>query len=398
MLKKGLLFGIVLSLAVVMACGGDSKTPVSPTATTASDADAAADGSTLKVTAPTLYVPATGVTVDSLTPNLAVFLSSGKFVTASSLLYRFVVETQAGAEVYRSDLVAPLTGTNYAAQRVPTGLLKYETAYRWRARAESGTTVGPWSPNWTFTTPVEVIVIPPDRLPSYNRANELWDNLRDGKSIGTVVGGTFVPGRGILLPTFESHVTYQLVNTLTSGTVQFMIEGLDVDTNGGKTKIFSMQQGYSDITDNPYRFNVEKRGDDHPDSGKFRMRMITGNAAEGSFFDSDRLVPTSLLRSHRYYVKFSWGGGVNRLEVRDGGPTGQAVINHAYNYGGTYRPNPHVVHIGCPVPRGGPADATVPGIVVSYFHVSNGAVWPGLNAAAGMPDLGSLFTMPGAGF
>ncbi len=62
-----------------------------------------------------------------------------------------------------------------------------------------------------------------------------------------------------------------------------------------------MQQGYTDLTDNPYRFNVEKRGDDHPDVGKYRMRIITGNATEGGFYDSERILPTSPLVASKVY-------------------------------------------------------------------------------------------------
>jgi hypothetical protein len=341
--------------------------------------------------APTLSLPTNASVIDSLTPNLVVTVSSGRFVTVSDLLYRFTVETSAGAELYRSEQVTFLAGTSVPAQRVPAGILASETTYRWRARAEQGTAVGPWSGYWTFTTPAARIS--PDQLPSYIRSNELWDNLTDGKTIGTAVNATFVPGKGVLLPTFESHVTYTLQSTLTSGNIQFMIENLGSDTNGGKTKIVSMQQGYTDITDNPYRFNVEKRGDDHVDVGKFRMRIITGNAATG-FYDSARLLPSSLIASKAYHVSVTWGGGTVRLVVREGSDKGTRVLDGGFTYQGTYRPNPHVVHIGAPVPRGGPLDATVPGILVRYFHVSKGAQWPGSTL---LGQLGGLFTEPGSG-
>jgi hypothetical protein len=64
----------------------------------------------------------------------------------------------------------------------------------------------------------------------------------------------------------------------------------------GKTKVFSSQQGTSDMTDNPFRFTIEKGGDDHPDVGKYRIRIITGNATSG-FYDADRIQPSSLLAS-----------------------------------------------------------------------------------------------------
>ena len=66
------------------------------------------------------------------------------------------------------------------------------------------------------------------------------------------------------------------------------------------------------------------------------------------------------------------------LNVRALSPTGVPLVSYEYSYQGTYRPNPHVVHIGAPVPRGGPADASVPGIIVRYFYVSAGGLWPGV--------------------
>ena len=66
------------------------------------------------------------------------------------------------------------------------------------------------------------------------------------------------------------------------------------------------------------------------------------------------------------------------LVVRDGSAAGAQLVNYQFTYQGTYRPSPHVVHIGAPVPRGGPLDASVPGIIVRYFYVSQGGRWPGI--------------------
>jgi len=380
MTRKPLLFGIAAVAAVALACGDQASTPTAPTPAVSSDtAAAAADGSTLKATAPAPQQPANASTTDSLAPNLIVANATlkhlGDVALAGTMQYRFVVETSAGASVHN---VLTGAGAGLTGSRVLPGILQADTAYRWRARAEMGGSVGPWSAFWTFTTPKSA-----GSLASYQTATELFDNLTDGKTIGTLVGGAqFVPGKGVLLPAFESHVTYTLQSTLTSGSIEFLVEGLESDSSGGKTKVVSMQQGYSDLTDNPYRFNVEKRGDDHPDVGKYRMRIITGNAASG-FYDSERILPSgALLPSKAYYHRVTWGGGVMSLVVRDGSAAGAQLVNYQFTYQGTYRPSPHVVHIGAPVPRGGPLDASVPGIIVRYFYVSQGGRWPGFASLA----------------
>jgi hypothetical protein len=160
MQKKLLLLGIAALTAVAMACGEQAATPASPSPTTSAGSDAAADGSTLKATAPAPYSPPSGSVVASLTPNLVVANATLKFLgdvpMASSLTYRFVVETLAGAPVVT--MTEPTTGGSYAqleitGSRVPAGLLKQVTTYRWRARAELGSSVGPWSGYWTLVTP-----------------------------------------------------------------------------------------------------------------------------------------------------------------------------------------------------------------------------------------------------
>jgi hypothetical protein len=382
MKKKFLLFGIVAVTAAAVACGEQAAAPASPTPAAPSDtAAAAADGSTLKATAPAPQQPANASTADSLVPNLVIANSTLKFLgdvsLTKSIQYRLAVETMAGAQIV-DGIAYSYPGTDISAYRVPSGILQADTSYRWRARAELSGSVGPWSAYWTFTTPKSAF-----GLPSYQSATELWDNLADGKTIGTLAGGAqFVEGKGVFLPSFDAHVTYTLQSTLTSGSIEFLVEGLESDSNGGKTKVVSMQQGYSDITDNPYRFNLEKRGDDHPDVGKYRMRIITGNAATG-FYDSDRITPSApLVASRVYWHRVTWGNGVVSMTVREATATGPMLATYQFSYQGTYRPSPHVVHIGAPVPRGGPLDASVPGIIVRYFYVSQGGRWPGVSLSS----------------
>jgi hypothetical protein len=157
MRTKLLLVGIAATVLANLACGGETTTPVSPsgTATLAVGAtEAAADGSTLKATAPAPQLPANGSTVPSLTPNLVIANSTLKYLgdvaMVLTLEYRFVVETEDGTSVSN---VRTGTGVALTGSRVAAGLLQPLTVYRWRVRAELGSAFGPWSAYSTFATP-----------------------------------------------------------------------------------------------------------------------------------------------------------------------------------------------------------------------------------------------------
>jgi hypothetical protein len=161
MKKMLLLFGILAVSALAAACSDSADAPAAPSpATSAQTSAASADGSTLKATAPAPYAPANASNVTSLTPNLVVANSTLKYLgdvpTVGALSYRFIVETPSGTAV--ANFVEPTAGGNYAqigitGARVPDKLLQPATTYRWRARAELGSSFGPWSGYWTFTTP-----------------------------------------------------------------------------------------------------------------------------------------------------------------------------------------------------------------------------------------------------
>ena len=59
------------------------------------------------------------------------------------------------------------------------------------------------------------------------------------------------------------------------------------------------------------------------------------------------------------------------LEVRRGGPNGQVMYSATRGTSTrAYRPIPHVIHIGAPVGRAGPIDATAAGMIVKNLWVS----------------------------
>jgi hypothetical protein len=388
MQKKLLLCGVVGVLALAIACGGDSKNPASPSSTPTVGADAAADGSTLKVTAPVPTQPSADETTATVSPLLIFRHSTGKFVAVGSLTYRVQVIDPAGAEQVNVGAI-PSGDTDRASYKIVKELA-WATTFRWRARAEQGSLVGPWSAYSTFKTPAQPVG--PDETPSFQRPTELWDRLTDGKTLGRPVNSVFIPGKGVQLPDFSSYVQYTLGATLTAGEMSFFIEGLDEDTNGGKTKVVTMQAGYGDFTANPYRFNVEKRGDDHPNAGLFRMRIITGDPE--TFYDSDRY-PAPLDRARTYFMKVVWGSGNVRHTVQENDEKGRIIVEYNMPYSGTYRPNPHVVQLGVPTPRGGEIDATVPGIIIRYLYVTApGGKRPG-TAFLPLPEFG--FASPDGG-
>jgi hypothetical protein len=129
MQKKWFLLGLAAVAAFTIACGDSSKTPASPTTAASSDtAAAAADGSTLKITAPTLSAPANNSTADSLTPNLVVQVATSKYVPQTIPYYRFVVIDSAGATVHDSGQVASgIVSATLTAYRIRTNILNVET-------------------------------------------------------------------------------------------------------------------------------------------------------------------------------------------------------------------------------------------------------------------------------
>ena len=363
MIRKVLLCTAAATLATAVACSKSTPTPVSPSGAVPGDSAAAPDGSTLKVTTPSLVSPSGGTqTVDPLV--LTASKATGKFgdVTPS---YQFEVRS-GSTVVYSSGTVGGVGSGNNVTHTVPstaTGVLP-DTNYTWRVRAVSGTAVGSWSSDASFRSPVG----------AYIRGNELRDPLTIGRTVGTAVGPVQITSRGLELITHESRVTYELPQTLEAGEFSLMVTGIDEGSAGDKTKIMSMQEGYGDLTANDYRMTVEKRGRLYPEPGAIQFRIITGDADDhGRIFDSPFRTPLAMSDERWYFWRFAWRTGFAELDVRVDSPTGAVVFRREVGTGSRpYRPVPHVIHLGASVGRAGVQDASIPGAVYKNVYVGPG--------------------------
>jgi hypothetical protein len=341
-------------MTLALACS-DSKpaSPVSPTTPpgAADGGDAAADGSTLKVTAPTPTSPANGSRLESFDVTLTVSPSTPKFTGPTQLAYRF--ELLRGGQVVDS-----FRGTSVTSWK-PSVTLDSDAEYSWRCRAEQGTSVGPWSATWTFRTP--------EQPRGYNVAGELYDPIYTGTTIGAPIGSVdFVPNLGIRLKTHESTVEYELAQTIPEGEISMMVTNTPANTEGGKTKIMSMREGRSDITTNDRRFTIEKRGDP---AGAIAWRIITKNSQEETVgaerieypFDGGKWYLWVASYRHNHF----------QVDIFEGGANGPRVYSLGKHVELPYDPIPHLAYIGSPVGRGGPADASIPGMIAKQVWISS---------------------------
>ena len=315
----------------------------------------------MTLTAPAHVAPADDAQTNTLQPELAV-------TNATS--------SQGGAKTYEFEVssAADFTGVVITADNVPEDAdgqtawavsrpLEGTTRYWWRARVKQGSNTGPWSTPTRFKSRVE----------GFNRPGELFDPLTNGATVGTLINATLLTGQGVRLNSLGSRVTYNLPQNLPEGEFSVLATGLNSDSEGDSTKLFSMQQGSTDMTTNPYRATIEKR-----DHGTVTFRFIAGNVDERADGLREDYVfnPAAV-----YFWKFTWGNGFARLVVLEGGENGRVVYNRGDSYSGTYRPNPHIAHLGAPPGRAGINTASVPGAVIRNVWLSSKPRPSGLGSA-----------------
>jgi hypothetical protein len=347
---------VLLAALLGAACG--SPAPLTPTPAAIVDEGAAADGSTLKIAAPALVSPIGGARVSGAI--VLVFSNvHGQFATFP-VSYEIEVRSPAGAVVVSARIPA---ASGLTTSYTVTATLPADTTFTWRVRAVRDAAFGPWSATGSYATAAA----------SYLIGNEIFDPLTNGITAGIRVGNTqFLPGIGIKMLTQDSHVRYDLPTNLQAGELSMMVTGVDEGSPGDKSKIMSMQEGGSDITDNDYRFTAELRGRSYVTPGAVTFRIITGDSGDhGRIYDGVRTaVPFN--DEQWYFWKFTWQTGTARLEVRVGSETGAIIYSSQIGTGSNpYRPVPHVVYIGAPVGRAGAIDATIGGLIAKNVWLSS---------------------------
>jgi hypothetical protein len=349
------------ALAAALACSKNSESPSAPSSAAASVSDAAADGSTLKATAPTPQSPINGAQPDSLV--LVAGKSNATYGNSSTAFsYEYVIKNSSNSTVC-SDVVGPISSNPVSI--TPSCTIEFDQPHTWQMRAALGNARGPWGATASFRSPAGGYVRDGGGF------GEVFDPLTNGKSAGEINGPTqFISGTGLQLLDHSSHVTYRLPVNLQAGELSMMVLNGDEGNPGDKSKIFSMQEGpdVNDITDDDYRMTAELRGRNYGAPGAVTFRIIAG---DGESRDGAR-IQLNFSSSRWYFWKFTWVTGGARLEVREDGPSGRVIYSQGVGgWSHPYRPDPHFIHLGSPMGRAGALDATQPGIIIKNVWASS---------------------------
>jgi hypothetical protein len=241
----------VVALAVV-ACNQDNSSHL--TSPAAGDSvDAAADGSTLKIPAPTLVSPTNGTQLEGLsTVTLTISNVSGTY-TFISVTYEIEVKNPAGT-VIANPKFAKAGGSTTSFTLTTT--FPAETTFSWRARATSNGHFGPWSSTGNFKTGPAAFRI----------GNTVLDPLITGSTVGFRHGGHFVTGQGWQSDSVTDGIDYDLT-ACPSCKFEFDITNVGNGLlNFADLKFFTMGDGsaFSDFgtfTASGWKMTLELRGD-----------------------------------------------------------------------------------------------------------------------------------------
>lgn len=151
-MKKQHLFALALagSTALTFACSQAPTPPTSPAGAGPVTSEMGPDGSTLKVTAPTLVSPIGGIEITDTSPDLVIDNATPRFASNLTLSYIFEVTEEDGRVVYTSPRVP--AGANGRTQHEVDMNLDFNEGHTWRAWAVFQDARGPRSTAASFRT------------------------------------------------------------------------------------------------------------------------------------------------------------------------------------------------------------------------------------------------------
>jgi len=314
----------------VLACS--SANPATPVAPSTSGPSTAADGSTLKVTAPAAVSPANDQKLTSSIVDLTARGSALQFASATpvALQYRFQV-FNAGGTLVEDALVSDTT------YRV-TGNLEPNQRHTWKVRAEAQGQAGPFSSAASFITEDPAIVNDP---------------LTDGTTKGRRIGGQFIPGQGWQSLSLTDGIDYDVAAGCADCRLEF-----DVTNFGGQEGLpyfkdlkwvsmadVSAFNDFGSFRNTPWKMHLVQRAD-YPTGMEIVWRNGGVNDQGGDPGDHRiKLIstPIDFHSSNNYHFQLDWGFGGYNIAVN-----GVNVMSDGW--GRPYNVAPLRIELGC-IPR-----------------------------------------------
>jgi hypothetical protein len=323
------LLGVSALIAGAVACS--SSKPATPVAPTSTGSNAAADGSTLKVTAAPIQSP----TNDQKLTTDVVLLTAGpataQFASGLALQYHFEVRNAANAVVQE----AVVNTTSWSV----TATLNPNTRYSWRVRPEFQGEAGPWSGVGSFITREPFLINDP---------------LTIGTTVGRQIGGRFIQGQGWQSLSLTDGIDYDLPSGCISCRLEFDA------TNFGAQEGLSFQKdlkwvsmgdanafgSFGAFRDHPWKMHLVQRAD-FPRGMEIIWRNGGADAGGGDPGDHRiKLVdtPITFRSSDLYHFQLDWGTLGYKIAVN-----GEVVLEDGWDH--WYELGNLRIELGC-IPRG----------------------------------------------
>ncbi len=310
------LFALCSLSLVVLAFGCSESQPLTPTPP-APPTTSSSDGTTLKVTAPSLVSPLNDVRLEGFTaPTLNAGDAQSTQGASVSPQYRFQLLNASGGLLQDS-------GARSSTSWTPTFPLAYDTKYLWQVRAEL---------NERHRSVVVALGSFLSAKGSFFRGQEVLDLLTTGQTVGTRIGGQFVAG-GWQATSNQDGIDYD-IPTCSACTVEWDVtafgrgEGRQVRRISSGWPWATARRGATSalFRNHPWKMHLEQRGDGNGTGMKLIWR--NGKAGDGEPGDHERRSIRRTwtgVRTDVFHFVVTWNSGGYRVMVGEIEPNGTVV-------------------------------------------------------------------------